>query len=206
MKMHFQNTDKDRKEKRMNQTISWEDSQTKPVSDDSTLVMAAQQNPAAFQPLYQKWIKPIYRYFYFRVGNVKDAEDLTSQVFLKVYEDLPRYRSKGNFSAWLFTIAHSRMVDFFRKVNREEALEKAALVVNSSDLLTQVVYGSEIDQLLSLLQKLNDRDQELIRLRYFGELSYREIGQIMHRSEDAVRKSITRLLDRMQIALEEKND
>jgi len=190
----------------MNQTILWEDSQTKLISDDSTLVLAAQQNPAAFQPLYQKWLKPIYRYFYFRVGNVKDAEDLTSQVFLKVYEDLPRYRNKGSFSAWLFTIAHSRVVDFFRKVNREDMLEKAALIANSTDLLTQVVHGSEIDQILSLLQKLNERDQELIRLRFFGELTYREIGQIMHRSEDAVRKAITRLLDRLQVELEAQND
>jgi len=190
----------------MNQTILWDEPQTKTVSDDSALVLAAQQNPSAFQPIYQKWIKPIYRYFYFRVGNVKDAEDLTSQVFLKVYEDLPRYRSKGNFSAWLFTIAHSRMVDFFRKVNREDTLEKAALIANSTDLLTQLVHGSEVDQLLSLLQKLNERDQELIRLRFFGELSYREIGQIMHRSEDAIRKSITRLLDRMQVELEVEND
>lgn len=190
----------------MNQTILWEDSQTKLISDDSTLVLAAQQNPAAFQPLYQKWLKPIYRYFYFRVGNVKDAEDLTSKVFLKVYEELPRYRSNGSFSAWLFTIAHSRMVDFFRKVNREDTLEKAALIANSTDLLTQVVHGSEIDQLLLLLQKLNERDQELIRLRFFGELSYREIGQIMHRSEDATRKAISRLLDRMQVELEANND
>lgn len=190
----------------MNQTILWEEPQTKLISDDAAQVLAAQQDPAAFQPLYQKWLKPIYRYFYFRVGNVKDAEDLTSQVFLKVYEDLPRFRSKGNFSAWLFTIAHSRLVDFFRKVNREDTLEKAALIANSTDLLTQMVHGSEIDQILSLLQKLNERDQELIRLRFFGELSYREIGQIVHRSEEAVRKAVTRLLDRLQVELEEQND
>jgi RNA polymerase sigma-70 factor, ECF subfamily len=206
MKMHFQNNNKDRKEKRMNQTILWDETQTKTVIDDSEIVLAAQQNPAAFQPLYQKWLKPIYRYFYFRVGNVKDAEDLTSQVFLKVYEQLPGYRNNGCFSAWLFTIAHSRMVDFFRKANREDTLEKAALIANSTDLLTQVVHGSEIDQILALLQKLNERDQELIRLRFFGELSYREIGAIMHRSEDATRKAISRLLDRMQVELEDQND
>jgi len=190
----------------MNQTIPWDETQTKLVSDDTALVLAAQQNPAAFQPLYQKWLKPIYRYFYFRVGNVKDAEDLTSQVFLKAYEQLPKYRSNGCFSAWLFTIAHSRLVDFFRKINREDTLDKVALIANSTDLLTQVVHGSEIDQILSLLQKLNERDQELIRLRFFGELSYCEIGQIIHRSEDAVRKAVTRLLDRMQVELEAQND
>ncbi len=190
----------------MNQSIPWEDLKSQTVSDDSTLVTAAQKNPAAFQPLYQKWLKPIYRYFYFRVGNVKDAEDLTSQVFLKAFEGLPRYSNHGSFSSWLFTIAHSRMVDFFRKGNREDAIDKADLIANSPDLLAQVAHDHEIMQLLSLVQKLNYDEQELIRLRFFGELSYREIGQILNRSEDAVRKAVIRLLDRLQVELEETNE
>jgi RNA polymerase sigma-70 factor (ECF subfamily) len=206
MKMHFQKLAKDRKEKRMNQSIPWEDISTKVASDDSTLALAAQQNPAAFQPIYQKWLKPIYRYFYFRVGNEKDAEDLTSQVFLKAYEDLPRYRSTGSFSAWLFTIAHARMVDYFRKEFREVTIENAELHSDAPDFLAKAVHDNELDQLLTLLQKLNNNEQELIRLRFFGELSYREIGEILHRREDAVRKSVTRLLDRMQVELEVNND
>jgi RNA polymerase sigma factor (sigma-70 family) len=204
--MHFQNFNIDRKEKRMNQSIPWEDTQAQVVSDDAALVLAAQQDSTAFQPLYQKWLKPIYRYFYFRAGNVKDAEDLTSQVFLKAYEDLPKFHNKGSFSAWLFTIAHARMVDFYRKVKKDRTLEKANLIANDPDPLTQVVQGTEIEQLLSLLHKKNDFEQELIRLRFFGELSYREIGEILHRNEDSVRKSITRLLERMQIELEASND
>jgi RNA polymerase sigma-70 factor (ECF subfamily) len=187
----------------MNQSISLDKPQS--VPDDSELVLAAQQNPSAFQPIYQKWLKPIYRYFYFRVENEKDAEDLTSQVFLKVYEDLPRYRSKGSFSAWIFTIAHARMVDFFRKATREQKLEKADYTANSSDLLTMVVHSNEIDELLALLHKMTEEEQELIRLRFFGELSYREIGEILNRKEDAVRKSVTRLLDQMQVEMERDN-
>ena len=61
----------------MNQTIPWQDIQTQPMPDYSVLPIPAQNNPAVFQPLYQKWLKSIYRYIYFRVGNVKDAEDLT---------------------------------------------------------------------------------------------------------------------------------
>jgi RNA polymerase sigma-70 factor, ECF subfamily len=206
MKMHFQKSTNNRKDERMNRTISWEEPLSHTITEDTVMVQTAQQNPAAFQPIYQKWLKPIYRYFFFRVGNIKDAEDLTSQVFLKVYEDLPKYHGKGYFSAWLFSIAHARMVDYFRKTKASQPLDEAERLSNSTDLLTQVVHGYEIEHLISVINKLNEHEQELIRLRFFAELSYREIGEILHRSEDAVRKSIARLLDRMQVEMEESND
>ena len=191
----------------MNQTILMEEPvQFAAVENDAEIIEAAQKNPAAFQPLYQKWLKPIYRYFYFRVGNIKDAEDLTSQVFLKVIEDLPRYRNDGKFSAWLFTIAHARMVDHFRKGRLETDIDQQNLIAGSPDLLEKAARDHEIARLLSLLCELDNDEQELIRLRFFGELSYREIGQIVHRREDAVRKAISRLMDRLQKELEEEHE
>src|SRR5512147_978265 len=113
------------------------------LDDDERLVRAAQKNPADFKPIYQKWLKPVYRYFYFRVGNEKDAEDLTSQVFLKVYEDLPRYRSRGCFSAWLFTIARARAADFYRKANREVSFTEAITLTTEVGLTDQTMPGDD---------------------------------------------------------------
>ena len=190
----------------MTQTLILGANQSALDSEDAELVLAAQQNPAEFKYIYQKWLKPVYRYFYFRLGNVKDAEDLTSQVFLKVYEDLARYRNKGCFSAWLFTIAHSRVVDYYRKGNRDTSLEGLELVSGAPDPLSQTSADIEIEQLFALLRHLKTNEQELIRLRFVADLSYREIGQILHRNEDAVRKSVSRLLEHMQYQLEAEHD
>lgn len=190
----------------MSQLITWDGNQNCPIAEDVQLVSATQQNPAEFKQVYLKWLKPVYRYFYFRLGNVKDAEDLTSQVFLKAYEDLPRYRNRGCFSAWLFSIAHARAVDFYRKGRREVTLDNMDLTSPSADLLSQAIYDSEVERLFALLKNLDEDEQELIRLRFMAELSYSEIGQILHRKEDAVRKSISRLLDRLQIQLEVNYD
>ena len=190
----------------MNQSTSWEGGQKRVVVEDTELVLAAQQNPAEFKHLYSKWLKPVYRYFYFRLGNVKEAEDLTSQVFLKAYEDLPRFRSRSSFSAWLFTIAHARVVDHYRKGSREIAIDEQNLTSTSEDPLSQAIRNNEIEQLLALLKCLDKKEQTLISLRFMAGLSYREIGQVLHKKEDAVRKSITRLLDRLQIQLEKYHE
>ncbi len=190
----------------MNQSIAWEEHPSRAVSEDAELVLAAQQDPAAFRPLYQKWLTPVYRYFFFRLGNVKDAEDLTSQVFLKAMEDLPRYRSRYRFSTWLFTIAHARIVDYFRKGGREVALENAECIFAAQDPLVQTIRDDELDRLVVLVRRLKEGEQELIRLRFFAGLNYREIGEIVHRSEEAVRKSISRLLERLHVGMEEDHE
>lgn len=191
----------------MNRSISLKRHEDCRIVEDAELVSAAQQNPAKFEYLYLKWIKPVYRYFYFRLGNVKDAEDLTSQVFLKAYKDLPRYRNRGSFSAWLFSIAHARLVDHYRKGSRKAAreidIEKLEIPANLPSPLSQAVRQSEIEQLFSLLNDLNEKEQTLISLRFMAELSYREIGQIMDCKEDTARKSVSRLLDRLKIKMED---
>lgn len=170
--------------------------------DEEALVREAQNSLPGFKNLYLRWLSPVYRYIYYRTGNISDAEDLTSQVFLKVYQELPRYHSQGRFPAWLFTIARNAVIDFYRSGPVEDSIERVNLLDNLSDPLEQAVNSDEIRRLNRLIHSLPDDERELIRLRFVSGLSYREIGEILHRKEDAARKSITRLLARLQDQLE----
>jgi RNA polymerase sigma-70 factor (ECF subfamily) len=194
----------------MNKTITEDENQSPAGIEDMELVLAAQQNPARFDALYVRWLKPVYRYFYFRLGNIKDAEDLTSQVFLQVYKDLPRYHTRGAFSAWLFSIAHARLVDYYRKDShksiREIPIEKLEIPSNATELSAQAIQKADIEQVFSLLNSLTEKEQTLIRLRFMAELSYREIGQILHCKEDTARKSVSRLLERFKQQMENDHD
>lgn len=176
------------------------------LDEDAEMVRSAQINPTAFKHLYQKWLNPIYRYFYFKVGNVKDAEDLSSQVFLKAFESLPRYKDQGNFSAWLFSIAHTKAVDYYRKPSKDISIDQITEMDQLTDPLIQAIENDEVRRILNLLKYCSEEEQEMIRLRYMAELNYRQIGIIMNRSEEAVRKQISRLIDRLQAQLEVNND
>lgn len=186
----------------MSETLWLERNMERSVDEDARLVTAARDDPAAFKPVYEKWLPRVYRYFYFRVGNEKDAEDLTSQVFLQVCEALPRYRNSARFSTWLFTIAHSRMVDFYRRKRPEIELENAAQMPSPEVMVSGIDRQEEIGQVISLLRRCTSEEQELIRLRFFADLNYAEIGVILHKREDAVRKATTRLIQRLQAQAE----
>ena len=190
----------------MTETILKETDHKNLLDEDTRLVYAAQKNPDAFKFLYQKWLPRIYRYMVFRVGNTKDAEDLTSQVFLKIFEHLPRYRERGRFSAWLFSVAHARVVDFYRRGHKESTLLETEADREQPDLLAFSARREEFRQMLDLLGTLSEKEQELIRLRFAAGLSYPEIGAILNRKEDAVRKSLSRLLNRLQLQLEDQHE
>jgi RNA polymerase sigma-70 factor, ECF subfamily len=172
------------------------------VDDIPVLVQAAKEDPVAFGRLYNHFVQPIYRYLYSRVGTVHDAEDLTSQTFMTAYESLPRYRERGFFSAWLFRIARSRMMDHFRGSRREVRLEDAEKIAMAQDALGRVIQDEETSRLRSLICELDDDEQDLIRLRYVAELSFAEMAELLGKREDTVKKSVYRLLARLKSQME----
>ena len=82
--------------------------------EEVALIAAAQACPEAFAPLYARYLDPVYRYCYRRLGSREAAEDATSQVFVQALAALPRYRD-GSFRSWLFTIAHHVVTDAARR-------------------------------------------------------------------------------------------
>ena len=168
------------------------------------MVAAARRNPQDFAALYDRYAQPIYRYLYSRVGSGSDAEDLTAQTFLSALEGLPHYRHRGYFSAWLFSIARSKVIDHFRR--REPLSLDEGFPAPAPDLLAMTAHKAEIEQLSGLLGTLPENEQELIRLRYVAELSFAEMAALLGKNEQAVKKSLYRLLARLQERLEASHE
>jgi RNA polymerase sigma-70 factor (ECF subfamily) len=145
----------------------------------------------AFGELYQRHMDAIYRYIYFRVGNVKDAEDLTEHVFLKAWEALADYEQRGNpFTSWLYRIAHNSVVDYHRQqhpVVSTPLLEQGDWTSDEPTALEQIIAAEETDALASAIAQLPEAYQEVVILRFIEGLRHAEVSQIINKSEGACR-------------------
>ena len=169
------------------------------MEDEALLVARFCTDPAAFTELYQRYVRRVYRYLYSHVGEASEAEDLTAQVFTAAWESRHRYQEQGAFAAWLFRIARNKIADHFRHRRPQVSLEgdDPPLKVDW-DPLSQLVHNESLQQISHLINDLQPKEIELLRLRFAADLTYAEIGAALGQSEAASKMALRRLLDRLQ--------
>ena len=175
--------------------------------EEIKMVADARQNPEVFVELYERYIHRVYRYMLHRTGDEMAAEDLTSQVFLDAIKNLHRLSLGVPFGAWLFTIARRRLADYYRKLRPSTALEESRhLPIADADPLKGVMQAEQLSELETQIARLDRREQEILYLRFAAELSFAEIGLLLGKKENTVKKSFYRLLDRLGSRMEAEND
>ena len=166
--------------------------------DDSDLVIIARDDQAAFGELYERYVKKIYSYIYFRTGNQHDAEDLTSRVFHRALVHIQTYVERGvPFQAWLYRIAHNLVANWHRDRNRRKVVpldEFIAAGLRSEAPEDTTEAQDEQERLVEAIRRLPDERQQLLVLKFVDKLSNQEIGEIMDRSEGAIKSLYHRTL------------
>ena len=180
-----------------------------PPSDETDLAQQAIASADAFAELYRRHITRVYRYHVAHTGNVKDAEDLTSQTFIAALEGIRSFRGSGSFAAWIMGIASKKRLMFFRKSgNRFELPLDAAVPYPSLGLPTDkaVTQRLQLESIARALRQIAPDRAEAVILSYFGGLSNAETGVVLNKSEAAVKMLISRglqdLRERTSLALE----
>lgn len=166
------------------------------------LIRLASDDPAAFGELYERHVKKIYNYIYYRTGNHHDAEDLTERVFQRALRHVSHYEDKGvPFSAWLYRIAHNLVANWHRDRSRkpEVPLDERLLVARSlAQPESQAIAREEVDGLLRSVRRLPEDRQQLLILKFVERLSNAEIGEIMGRTEGAIKSLYHRTLNALR--------
>lgn len=172
-------------------------------NQEDALVAEAKKDSQAFARLYDLYVQPVYRYLLSKIGNEQEAEDLTAQTFLAALQGLPRYKHRGNFAAWLFSIARNKSIDYYRKETRQRNIEEGSLNSMDSKWIQERMKTDHTLDLSRLIKSLPEEEQELLRLRFVAQMRFREIASLIGKNESAVKKSIYRLLARLQSQLED---
>jgi RNA polymerase sigma-70 factor, ECF subfamily len=166
--------------------------------DDILLTRAAQGDLDAFGQLYERYVERIFNYIYYRTGSIYDAEDLTEKVFMRALRHIGNYRDQGlPFSAWLYRIAHNLVANWHRDNSRrkEIPLDDSLLVGQHLDHPeNELVRLEEREKLVKVIRDLPPERQQVIILKFIERLSNAEIGQIMGRTEGAVKSLYHRTL------------
>jgi len=177
---------------------------------EELLVERAKVDPEAFGLLYQQYVNRIYSYVYYRVGNQYDAEDLTARTFQQALTHMRGYVNRGvPFSAWLFRIAHNMVANWHRARSRRQFISLDELVLisgrNHNDPDTIAERNEEVAGLLKAIRCLPPERQQLLILKFNERLSNKEVGQIMGRTEGAIKSLYHRTLLALRDELESQS-
>ncbi len=171
------------------------------------LAQEARTNADAFGELYRRHVTRVYRYHMAHTGNVKDAEDLTSQTFMAALEGIRSFRGSGSFAAWILGIAARKKAMFFRGIRPEVPIE-AARHIPSPSLSTDQLANQRLrlDSITRALKQISPERADAIALCFFSELTYAEAGHVLKKSEAAAKMLVSRglqdLRERTSLAFE----
>ena len=173
------------------------------VSDQDLITLYQGGNHQAFEELLNRYKDKIYTSIYLFVKDTETAEDLFQEVFIKIVDTLRKnkYNNEGKFVQWAMRIAYNMCVDHFRKskkinkVSSTETFDIFNVIESKDDNMEHMIMKSTMHkQLRSLVDQLPEEQREVIILRHYGDMSFKEIAQM-------TQVSINTSLGRMRYAL-----
>ncbi len=175
---------------------------------EAQLVERAKSDPLAFSELYERYVDRIYAYVYYRTGDPRDAEDLTARVFYRALGHMPEFNQTGApFVAWLYRIAHNLVANWHRDKTRHPEVPLdlwAPASAPDGAPHTQAIRSETQNNLLDAIRNLPWERQQLLILKFVDGLSNLEIGNILGRSEGAIKSLYHRTLLSLREELEKR--
>lgn len=150
----------------------------------------------------------IYRMVYYRTGNRMDAEDLTQEIFLKVFDKLKALKDTAMFRPWLYRIAVNRVNDYHRRKKflsffvpaseREDGPEMEDVERSEETVLDQVIKKEFWHEVEGFMHKLSKLEREVFQLRFMDHLGIAEISTVLNRGESTVKTHLYRAVKKFQ--------
>jgi RNA polymerase sigma-70 factor (ECF subfamily) len=171
------------------------------TSDQELIQLYLKGREEALELLIKKYLKPIYGYVFRFVQNQQDAEDLTQEIFLKMWRNLKKFKKEKNFKSWLFKIAKNTCFDFLRKKKRDLALNLENLDILADfapSLIEEVEKENLIEKIKKEIEKLPLKMQKVLDLYYNFGLNFREISEVLGEPVNTIKSRHRRAIYRLK--------
>lgn len=186
------------------------------LNDSDLIVVIHTQNREAYRELFARYQKKLFTYIYHLVGSREETEDILQNVFSKTYRNIENFDTSRKFSSWIYRIAHNEAVNFLKRKSKrymiswedvstsKDKLDTATSEERPEERMEHQEIVKEID---SALTKLPLKYQQVLKLRYFEERSYEEMGKILGKPLNTVGTLINRAKKKLLevVQKEEKN-
>ncbi len=180
------------------------------MKHEKRIVTKAKRNPDDFIQLYDHYYPKLYAYILSRTRHKEQAEDIVATAFTKSLDNIQKFhwKSSATFGSWLFRIARNEMLDKAKKESRVNATETDQLEVlagntpdASASLLEQEIESEKLEkfqEVLRAMSNLTEIEQEVISLKYFSQMSYKEIAVIMNKKPNTLAVLLKRSLEKIR--------
>lgn len=174
---------------------------------DQELVKMVLENLNSYQYIIERYESKLLRYIQRVIYvSIEDAEDILQEVFIKAYKNINGYDSKYSFSGWIYRIAHNEAISFLRKKKRviegSGDVEVFEEISSGEDIEDDFVSELKRKEVRELLSKLDPKYREVLVLKYFEDMEYNEISDILHTSVGNVSSLISRGKKQFKILVE----
>lgn len=170
------------------------------MQDEKEIIRQIQSwNKDLFINLYETYLQKIYEFIYFKVWTKNQAEDLTSETFLKAFKNISSYKIQEwkKFSSWLFTIANNIVIDYFRSHKPEYPLDELSIKYDTPDFVKNAEDKHKITEILKFLDELGAEKKEIFIMRIWNNIPYDEISQITGKTTNNCKQIFARTLKKI---------
>lgn len=177
------------------------------MSDESQVIQRARQgDAAACAMLYDRHYDAVYRYCYYHVGDVNSAQDLTSEVFVRMVKNLDRFDERGRpFLAWLYAIARNLVADSFRRNEHTQVELHEGLALSDESFAHGVERRLMAQDLAAALRYLTEEQRQVILFKFVQDYDTAQVARLMGKSQGAIKSLQHRALAALRRVLEQNH-
>jgi len=150
----------------------------------------------AFGEIFEKYSDSLYKFIYLKVSSVDFAEDILSETFLKALSNLEKFNPKneGSLKSWIYTIAYNLVKDFYIKHKEKVSIDEIFEIWIEENFGAQIDDKNKLEEVKEFLLNIKQEQREILVMRIWNDLSYKEISEITWKSVDNCKKIVSRVL------------